>query len=222
MNLLFNHLNFGERMDKNRLIIIGLIVIILALLIGVFTLIFNSEDVKVCILGNGTIEEGGDLSIKLYSSNGSDLENKQIHVNIFDSNGKEVLSKSAKTSLNGKASISLKDLGVGNYTVNVTFEGTRQYSANSTTGKIEIIKKIETVSNTNVEAAPTSSQTSQSDDPNDLDGDGRPDVFYSEYYNDDVGRVGFYDFRDGHRVTVFEDGEYIVEDSEGYVDSGYL
>ena len=55
-----------------------------------------------------------------------------------------------------------------------------------------------------------------------MDGDGKTDIFYSESYNDEDGLVQYYDTRDGRHLTVYEDGEYYLQDSKGYVDSGYL
>lgn len=102
----------------------------------------------------------------------------------------------------------------------MTFDGGGKYSAKNMNCQIEIVGLTENNVNSNSD---TNSQESQSsDDPTDLDGDGRPDIFYSESYSDEYGYVGYYDFRDGYRVTVYEDGGYTVEDSSGYIGGGYL
>ena len=188
---------------------------------------FNSSEDVILSISEKTIVEGGNLNIKLVDSSENPLKDKELHVTVFDDNGTEVLKKSGVTSSEGVASIEVKNLSAGNYSINVTFDGEGKYSANSIDGKIEIVGK--EISNTNSSSSTTTSnnnaaaQTSENpDDPTDLDGDGRPDIFYSESYSDEYGYVGYYDFRDGYRVTVYEDGGYAVEDSNCYIGWGYL
>ena len=210
---------------RDKIIIVGLIIVVIAL-VGCIAYMFASnnlvkEDVKLEIKGNATIEEGGKITVQLSNLNGGALKDKKVHVSVCDYTGKQVLDKTINTSNKGKVSVELKNVTAGKYIVNATFDGDKNYSANATSKKIEVIER------QIVETAPEVTQTAETElsepqDPNDWDGDGMPDIFYSESYDDEYGLVQYYDTRDGQRLTVYEDGGYILEDSEGYVDYGYL
>ena len=214
-------------MDNKYLIII-IAVVIIAAVAAAFAFTYHPvQDVKLDVLGNGSVPEDGSVAVKLSTLNGTALKNKKVHVTIFNSKGKMVFNKTAKTSNNGKASFDLKNVTAGNkYSVNVTFDGDKNYSANATSKKIKIVEK-NVVEQTpepaqTVSEQPTSQDSSQSYNIDDMDGDGQLDVFYSEGYYDDVGMVQYYDTRGGEHLEVYEDGSYYYMGADGSDEVGYL
>ena len=141
-----------------------------------------------------------------------------------------VYNKTVKTSNNGKTTVELKNVTAGKkYTVNVTFDGDKNYSANATSKKIKIFEKkavetapepVQTASEET--SSQSSSQSSQDYNIDDMDGDGNLDVFYSESYNDDVGLIQYYNTRGGEHLEVYEDGSYYYMGSDGSEDYGYI
>lgn len=208
-----------EKRDKK--IIIGLVIVIIALVgIALYMFYGQHQSTQIEIMGNGTIEETGSLNIKLSLLNGTGVGNKKINVVIIDKKNKEVLKKSVNTNSKGRASVDLEDISKGNYVVNITFEGDNNYFGNTTSQKIKIIeqKVAETVPETNTE----STQQQNEHDINDMNGDGEPEIFYSESYNDDTGLVQYYTTRGGEELVVYEDGSYEYYDSHGNVEGGYI
>lgn len=128
--------------DKNIIIILIAIIVILVAVLGM--VILHQEDsqepTKIKIISNKTIYEGEDLSIKLTDLNKTPLSKKTVNITIYNNKGKIVVNEVVKTNSKGKAKLNL-DLDKGKYTVNVTFDGDENYSANSTTKKIEIIEE---------------------------------------------------------------------------------
>lgn len=216
---------------RDKIIIVGLIIVIIALITGLaFMLMDNTspkQESQINILGNSTVSEGDSISVKL-SSNGTVLKDEILHVSVLNGSGDEILYKSVKTNSKGIAKLALENVSAGSYEVNVTFRGDENYSATNASKSITVNEKVveaaPQVSESNHETAQSTSDASQasSDNPADFDGDGRSDVFYSESYDEDLGHIGYLDFSDGYRMTVFEDGEYYVEDANGYIGGGYL
>ena len=104
-------------MDKNKIVIIALILIVLALSIGMFAMLNHAkEDTRLTIMGNSTIKEGDSIDIMLTDLNGIPLDNQTINVTIIDDlqshDYKKIVTNSkgiAKLKLNKSA---------GNYTIN--------------------------------------------------------------------------------------------------------
>lgn len=212
----------------NRNYIIGICILVIIAMVGIscyFLGANTAKETQIEILGNETVEEGGSLHVQLLTSNASGIEGEKLKVVVKNKTGKKVLSNSLKTNKNGKISVDLENLSCGKYTVNVTFEGDKNYFANYTSKKIKIVEKKvveETPEPVQTTQTAETSQSSQDYDIDDMDGDGQVDVFYSEGYYDDVGMVQYYNTRGGEHLEVYDDGSYYYMGADGSDEVGYL
>ena len=142
-------------MDKNKIIIVALIVIILAFLVGILVSMpnFSKADSKLEIMGNDTVTEGSNLQIKLTDTNGTALTNQTVKITFTDKDN-STSDYSVVTNDEGVGELKL-DKNVGNYTVTASYGGNDGYNGCNATKKITIEKEV-------VEAAvePTVKQTS--------------------------------------------------------------
>ena len=140
-------------MDTKNIIIVLLviIVVIMAVLLGsMFMPSLNAQkDSKIAIVSDKTLQKGDNLTVKLTDLNKTPISKGVVNVTVTDKNGKVVVNESVKTNSKGKANVDL-DLDPGKYTVNVTFGGNDNFTANSTSKKITIEEKA-------AEVAPSSS-----------------------------------------------------------------
>lgn len=197
---------------KDKIIIIGLLIIIIALVVGITLYPFNEQtqqSTQIKVIGNKTIEEGGALKVQLSLLNNTSIENKKINITIKDKNNKEVLKKTVKTNSKGTAGVKLNNISKGNYIVNITFEGDKNYSTNNTSQKIKIIAKkvVEKVS----ETTPEETQTTESTQKNEANTE---DYGLSEHKASDWEYTGTY--ADGEHYSDGEGGELVMYDG-GYV-----
>lgn len=209
---------------KNKIIIICLIIVIIAL-VGITLYMFYGQhqqsSTQIKVTGNKTIEEGGTLHVKLSLLNGTGIKNKKINITVTDKKNKKVLKKTVKTNSNGKASVDLGNISKGNYVVNITFEGDKNYSANTTSQKIKIIEKkeVETASETTSEVTQTSESAQQNEEPAD-------DLGLSQHKASDwelVGKNGDTEYySDGHggELVMHDDDSYEYYDGHGNSISG--
>ncbi|MDO5859867.1 hypothetical protein [Methanobrevibacter sp.] len=125
--------------NKNIIIILVAIIVILALVAGVmfFQTINAKEPTKVKITSNNTLYEGENLTLKLTDLNNTPLSKEKVNITIKNSKGKIVANKTVKTNEKGNAKLDL-NLKKGNYTVNVTYGGNENYTGNNTTQKLTI------------------------------------------------------------------------------------
>ena len=140
-------------MDTKNIIIVLLviIVVIMAVILGsMFMPSLNAQkDSKIAIVSDKTLNVGDNLTVKLTDLNKTPISKGVVNVTVTDKNGKVVVNESVKTNSKGKANVDL-DLDPGKYTVNVTFGGNDNFTANSTSKKITIEEKA-------AEVAPSSS-----------------------------------------------------------------
>ena len=129
--------------NKNIIIILLAIIVVLAAMIGITVLHpFDSKDpTKVKITSNKTQYEGGELSIKLTDLNGTAISKEIVNVTITNSKGKVVVDDVVKTNSKGKANLDL-DLKKGKYNVNVSYDGNENYTGNNTTQKLTIKEEV--------------------------------------------------------------------------------
>ena len=129
-------------MDKNKIIIIALIVVIAILIIGLVAIMpnFGKEKSNITIKSNDTISQGESIKIKLTDVNGTPIDNETVNVTIKDENG-TVEKKVAVTNKKGVAKLKV-DEDPGNYTVDVTFTGNDNFTENSTTQNVEVKAEI--------------------------------------------------------------------------------
>ena len=76
----------GEKMEKNRIIILALILIIAVLLVGIAAMMpnMNKQDTKLTFKSNDTLTEGDSLQIMLTDVNGTAISNQTVNVTITD------------------------------------------------------------------------------------------------------------------------------------------
>lgn len=128
-------------MDKNKIIIVALIIIIVAIIVGMVAIMpnFGKENANLTIKSNDTISQGESVKIELTAVNGTPIDNETVNVTIKDEKG-DIDHKTAVTNDDGVAKVKLEE--PGNYTVNCTFEGNDNFTENTTTQEIEVIEDV--------------------------------------------------------------------------------
>lgn len=143
-------------MNKNGLIIIGLIIVIVALLIAIGATTVKppaKEEVILTILNNDTIHEGDSVKFKLTDVNGTSLSSQSVNVTVTDEKGNND-SYSVVTNSEGIGAVALNKT-VGKYIVKCTFSGDDTYDSCSITKELTVKEKV-------VEAVVSSSSSSSS------------------------------------------------------------
>lgn len=127
-------------MDRNKAIVVALIIIIAVLILGVAAILpnYGKHEANVTIETNDTISEGDPIYINLTDVNGTPIENETVNVTIIAENGTSK-HKVAVTDDKGVAKVKL-DVDKGNYTINCTFEGNDNFTENTTSETIEIVE----------------------------------------------------------------------------------
>ena len=143
--------------NKNKIIIIALIVIIVALLVGIAAMMSNmsKQDTNLKFKSNSTLTEGNSLKIKLTDDNGTAIVNQTVNVTITDKKGANDYH-SVVTNENGTGKLKMDKIP-GKYNVTVSYGGNDKYNGCNATKKITIEEKV-------VEAQSTSSSSSGSSD----------------------------------------------------------
>lgn len=163
--------------QKHIIIILAVVVVALVAVMAVMSMpsLNGQKDSKIAIVSNATLYGGDNLTVKL-----TDLNNVAISagvkITVTDDSGNVVLEDSLKTDSDGNASMPL-NLDAGNYTVNATFSGNENFTANSTTQKLVIEK--EAVQET------ASSQSGQSSSSSSGGSGLHYDPEVNVYYNDE-------------------------------------
>ncbi|WP_407424067.1 Ig-like domain-containing protein [Methanobrevibacter sp.] len=142
-------------MDKNKIIIMALIAIILAILVGIFASMpnVNKQDTNLTFMSNSTITKGDSVEIKLADGNGNPLVNQTVNVTVTDENRASDYH-SVVTDENGIGVLKL-DKSAGEYNVTVSYGGNDNYNGCNTTQQMTIEEKA-----VEAQASPQDSQTS--------------------------------------------------------------
>ena len=129
--------------NKNIIIILVILIVVLGVAMGAMLMpsLNAKHDSKIAIASNDTLYGGDNLTVKLTDLNGEPIKGS-VDVSIADKNGKIVFEDTLKTNSKGSAHAEL-NLGAGNYTVNATFTGNDNYTANSTIQKLTIAEKVQ-------------------------------------------------------------------------------
>ncbi len=130
-------------MDRNKIIILALIVIIAALLVGIATTTMpnaNKKDTNVTYKGKSKITEGDTINLKLTDVNGTPLANQTVNVTITDKN-KSSSYYSVVTNANGIGKLK-SDKSAGDYTVFINYGGNESYNECNFTKKIVIEEEV--------------------------------------------------------------------------------
>lgn len=152
-------------MDKNNIIILALVIIIIALLVGVVSVMFNvtKEDSILVFKSESVLTEGDSINVKLTDANGNAIANQTVNVTITDKDNTNSYY-SVVTDDKGVGTLKL-DKNVGNYVVAISYGGNDKYSSSNSNQTLTIKEKEV------VEAEHISSDASSSDDD--------PGAFYS-------------------------------------------
>lgn len=211
---------------REKIVILGLIIVIIALA-GIALYMFYGQQhqspTEIKVTGNKTIEKGGNLNVELSSLNGEGIKNKKINITVTDKKNNEVLKKTITTNSKGKASVELKNISKGEYVVNITFEGDKNYSSNNTAQKIKIIDK--KADKTEPQTTSEETQSTESTQQNDASKD---DFGLSQHKASDwefAGRYGdteYYSDGRGGQLVMHENDAYEFYDGKGHVVEGTL
>ena len=163
--------------QKHIIIILAVVVVALVAVMAVMSMpsLNGQKDSKMAIVSNATLYGGDNLTVKLTDLNNAAIS-AGVKITVTDDSGNVVLEDSLKTDSDGNASMPL-NLDAGNYTVNATFSGNENFTANSTTQKLVIEK--EAVQET------ASSQSSQSSSSSSGGSGLHYDPEVNVYYNDE-------------------------------------
>lgn len=154
-------------MDKNKMIIIALIIVIIALLVGMFTIMphINKKDTNLTFISNSTLNEGDSIEIKLTDSDGNLLVNQTVNVTITDNN-KTSIYYSVVTNGSGLGVLKLDKIA-GEYNVTISYGGNDKYNGCSATQKITIKDEVkQTVSESSTSSSSSSNSGSSSSSSN--------------------------------------------------------
>ena len=128
-------------MERNHLIIIGLLAIIVILIAAIgFVLLdstFLKESTEIKITSDHEQYEGAELSVMLVDSNRKPISNQVVIVSISDSEGNVVVDDAIKTDSEGTASLDL-DLEEGYYLIIVSYRGNENYDGDNSSQRLTI------------------------------------------------------------------------------------
>ena len=129
--------------NKNIIIILIIVIVVLGAVLGAMFLQSSNakQPTKIKITSDKTQYEGGKLKIQLTDLNKTAISKEKVNITITNSKGKILVNKSVKTNSKGNANLDL-DLKKGRYTVNVTYDGNENFTANSTTQNLTIKKEV--------------------------------------------------------------------------------
>ena len=129
--------------NKNIIIILVAIIVILAAALGVmFLQTANAkEPTRLMITNDQTLKEGDSLSIKLTDLNKTPLSKEKVNILITNSKGKLVVNKTVRTNSYGNAKVDV-DLKKGDYTFEAVYRGNENYTGNDTKQNLTIEEKV--------------------------------------------------------------------------------
>lgn len=129
-------------MEKNKIIIIALIVVIAALLVGIVAIMpnVNKQDTNLKFKSKSTLTEGDSLKIKLTEANGTAIANQTVNITII---GKDKSSDYHSVVTNEKGVGTLKlDKKAGKYNVTINYGGNDKYNPSNATKKVTIKEEV--------------------------------------------------------------------------------
>lgn len=127
--------------NKNKLVIIALIAVILALLVGILLSMPNlsKADSQLEIIGDDTLVEGSSLQIRLMDINGTALANQTVKVTFTDADSSSS-EYSVVTNDEGIGELKL-DKNAGDYDVVAVYSGNGGYNGCNATKAITVEKE---------------------------------------------------------------------------------
>ena len=142
-------------MDKNKIIILALIVFIAALLVGVFVIMPNmgKQDTKLTLKNNVTLTQGDSLKIKLTNLKENSIANQTVNITITDKDN-HTDHHSLVTDFKGTVILKM-DKNPGKYEMTISYGGNEKYNGDN-------ITKVITIKSNGVEKAIEEPATQQS------------------------------------------------------------
>jgi len=141
-------------MENNNIVLFLLVIIVvLAAVFGImfFQSLNAKEPSKVKIISNKTQYEDGKLAIQLTDLNKTPISKEKVNITIINKKDKVVANNTIETNDDGKAKVDL-DLKKGEFTVNVTYGGNKNYTGNNTTQKLTIKEEVKQTQSEEVSA----------------------------------------------------------------------
>ena len=152
--------------NKEKIIIVALIVVIIALLAGIFAAMPHmvKKDTKLVFKSNSTLVEGDSIKIELTDANGTAIANQKVNITVTDMNESSDYH-SVVTDSKGIGTLKL-DKKPGKYNVTVSYGGNDNFTSCNVTEKIKIEKKVVEETNTNQNEYSGDSSSSSSGNEN--------------------------------------------------------
>jgi hypothetical protein len=194
-------------MEKNKIIILALIVLILALLVGMCAMMLPNmmkKDTNLKFKGDSEFEKGESIKIILTDSDGSTIASQKVNVTVTK-NGKSSDYHSVETNENGVGTLKL-DKDDGKYTITVVYGGNDKYKGCNATKKITIKEEEAEASASSTSSSTPSAYAYKSD--------GTPMYSQAEvdrYMYNKYGNVNYH----------VGDNGYVDMDEPGYDDAGH-
>ncbi len=195
-------------MDKNKIIILALIVIIAALLVGLVAMMpnTNKQNTKLTFESNSTITVEDSLKIKLTDDNGTGLVNKEVNITFIDDKNRSDF-RSVVTDDKGVGTLEPYE-NAGNYTITANYGGNEVYNGCNATKKITIEEVA--VEEQVAQQSTQSSQSSQSSQASSSSSEYKYSIDNLPPSNDPYPETGrrqygdyvYQDYEDGYRSIV--------------------
>ena len=175
-------------MDKNKIIILALIVVIAALLVGVFVIMPNmgKQDTKLTLKNNVTLTQGDSLKIKLTNLKENSIANQTVNITITDKDN-HTDHHSLVTDFKGTVILKM-DKNPGKYEMTISYGGNEKYNGDN-------ITKVITIKSNGAEEASEEPATQQSTQSSGSSDELYYDAELNVYYNSEG-------------ITVDPDGEH--------------
>ena len=195
-------------MDTNKIIIGMLIVVIIALLIGIFSMMPNLEgkqETNLTFKCKSTVTEGDSIKVQLTDANGSAIANQTVNVTVED---KDKFSDYHSVVTNDKGVGKVKlDKNPGNYEITISYGGNDRYNGCNATKKITIEEEA-------VEAVVSQSDNSDSSSQN---SERQEYQTTSDGWNPGEHEVSRESIGDGNERVRYDDGYFRIVDQDGNV-----
>ena len=168
-------------MDMNKILIIGVLIIIIGVILlgNTYFMADTHKKTNLTITSDKNLTNGDVFAVKLENENNIGIANKTININFVDSNN-NTKTINVTTDSKGYANFTI-NISADNYTVNASFSGDEYYKSSYTIQNLTVVEKtIGTSSHeSNFESSTSSQHSSSSNDY----GDG--EIVYSTDPNSD-------------------------------------
>lgn len=121
-------------------ILIFVVVVIAAAFVASFIFGPTSEahDTNIQVLNKGDLGSNSTIYVKLTDNQKTSLGNETVHVKLLDNKGKAVYDKTINTRATGVGMAKLSNVSAGEYTLNVTYDGNKNFTSCSLSKKVKV------------------------------------------------------------------------------------